>query len=154
MANTVDTGALFFGEDANENPEPIRSTNGAARSHIAASDLTSFNEETSTITGVAGAADTNVIYTSGDISMYNYTIIENADDATAVDVYVSADGTNFNANAQKVFIQDEVTDELPEINIAAGKVGIIYGKFKAMKILQDGAGAIDAGDVRGFHGVK
>lgn len=30
MANTADTGALIFGEDADENPEPIKSVDGGA----------------------------------------------------------------------------------------------------------------------------
>ena len=103
--------------------------------------------------GAAGAADNAVIYTSGDVSMYNYHTIFNNDNDENVDVHVSLDGTNF-FGPVAINIIDEVTDALPEIAVAFGKVGVIEGKYKAIKILQVTAGAIGVGLVYGAHSVK
>ena len=104
-------------------------------------------------TGAAGAADNAVIYTSGDVSMYNYHTIFNNDNDETVDVHVSVDGTNF-FGPVAVQILDEVTDVLPEIAVGIGKVGVLKGKFKAIKVLQVTAGAIGVGLVYGAHSVE
>jgi len=105
-------------------------------------------------TSVAGTADNSVLYTSSDVSEYNYHIIEN-ESGIACDVYASSDGTNYSTAAISVLLADDVTTGggVKVITIPDNKVGILRGKFKKIKILQDGAGTSTAGTVRGFHGV-
>ena len=100
----------------------------------------------------AGAADNAVLYTSTDVSMYNYHAIENfATSSAAMDVYVSLDGTNFNATAVSTRLMDDVTtgDGINVITIPVGKIGVFNFKVAKIQILQDGAGAADG---RILHG--
>jgi hypothetical protein len=102
----------------------------------------------------AGAADNAVLYTSTDISFFNYHIIENfATSTAAIDVYVSLDGTNFNATAVGVQLADDVSaGGTNVITIPIGKIGILHkpaGKVVKIQCLQDGAGAADG---RILHG--
>lgn len=98
--------------------------------------------------GAAGTNDNDVVYTSGDISSYNYHVIECT--AGTVDVQISVDGTNWNTTQVAVQLLDDVTTGggIKSLTIASGKVGIISGKVKAMRILQNGATASNA---RGGH---
>ena len=47
---------------------------------------------------VAGTADNNVLYTSVDVSKFNYHIFDNTS-GESVDIWVSVDGTNYAATA-------------------------------------------------------
>lgn len=106
------------------------------------------------ITGLAGAADNAVLYTSSDVSAYNYHIIEN-ESGVAIDVFVSVDGTNFSTAPASVELIDDVTTGggIRVISIADNKVGVLKGKFKKIRIDQAAAGSVAAGSVRGGHGV-
>jgi len=90
--------------------------------------------------------DNAVVYTSGDVSMFNYHVIESI--TTAHDVEASIDGTNF----VLVYTEDtqNVANTVMAITIPAGEFGILKGKFKKIRVLQDGAGA--ASSVRVLHG--
>ena len=102
----------------------------------------------------AGAADNAVLYTSGDVSTYNVHMIENlAASTNNMDVFGSLDGTNFNVTPLAVELMDDVTTGggVKVVAIAPGKIGILRGKYKAIKVQQ--AGATDA-DGRILHGVE
>jgi len=99
-------------------------------------------------TGAAGTNDNDVVYTSGDVSSYNQHVIEAT--AGTVDIQVSVDGTNWNTTPAAVLLHDDVTTGggVLSASIASGKVGILKGKYKKIRLLQNGATASNA---RGAH---
>ena len=101
-------------------------------------------------------ADNGVVYESGDISVYNYHIIDNGS-GEAIDVYVSVDGTNYATTAASLeLINDVVTGGgLRNIDLATTETGILRGKFKKIKVLMKGDAAddIEIGEVRIGHGI-
>ena len=106
-------------------------------------------------TSAAGAADNAVLYTSPDVSKFNYHIIDNRS-GESVDVWVSIDGTNYSQTAASVRLIDDVTtgDGVNVIDIATTKTGILRGKFRNVRILQKGAGNPAAGEIVIAHGVE
>ena len=106
-------------------------------------------------TSTAGAADNAVLYTSPDVSKFNYHIIDNRS-GESVDVWVSIDGTNYSQTAASVRLIDDVTtgDGVNVIDIATTKTGILRGKFRNVRILQKGAGNPAAGEIVIAHGVE
>jgi len=103
----------------------------------------------------AGAADNAVLYTSLDVSKYNYHIIENESGAT-VDVFVSVDGTNYSTAAASVVLVDDVTTGggIAVIDIADNKIGVLRGKFRKVRVIQKGAGTAVISGVRVAHAVE
>lgn len=99
----------------------------------------------------AGAGDDAVLFTSkeNDINASNIHYIETV--AGTADVFVSLDGTNFNVTPVAVLLADDVTTGggVKVTEIAAGKIGILTGAFKAFKVQQKGAVATT---VRVTHG--
>ena len=105
------------------------------------------------VDGAVGTNDNDTIYESGDVSMYNYHVIENMSaGAGSCDVFISLDGTNYTGSAAAVELIDDVTTGggVKVITIPQNKTGILRGKFNKIKVLQDGATAADA---RIVHGV-
>jgi len=99
----------------------------------------------SEFTGSAGTNDNDVVYTSGDISMYNTHYIEAT--AGTIDVDVSLDGTNWIAAvAGRSLVATASTTHVVEA--ASGVALEIKGKFKKLRINQKGATASNA---RGAH---
>lgn len=98
--------------------------------------------KSSTETGGA-TADNTVVYQSDDVSIYNYHAIENTSTTDPVDVYVSLDGTNYATAAASAVLQDDVTTGggIAVITIPVGKVGVVSGRYKKIKVLKDGATA-------------
>ena len=103
----------------------------------------------------AGAADNAVLYTSPDVSKFNYHIFDNTSGET-VDIWVSVDGTNYAATAASVELIDDVTTGggIKVIEIATTKTGILRGKFRNVRVIQKGAGEPAAGEVIVAHGVE
>ncbi len=97
-------------------------------------------------TGSAGTNDNDVIYTSGDVSAYNYHLIEAT--AGTVDVDVSGDGTNWIAAVAGVSVVT-TTPATRVVEAAAGVMLQITGQFKKIRVNQKGAVASNA---RGAHG--
>lgn len=99
----------------------------------------------------AGAADNDVLYTSGDVSKKNYHVIQNKD-TVVVDVEASVDGTTFTlvhvSDTRAAFGDSHVA------TIPGGEIGILRGKFKKIRVLQAAAGTIEAGNVLIAHGVE
>jgi hypothetical protein len=62
------------------------------------------------------------------------------------------DGTNWNATAAAMLLHDDVTTGggVKSLTAASGKVGLLHGKYKKIRVLQNGA---TASNVRGGHGV-
>jgi len=89
-------------------------------------------------TGTNGAADNAVIYTSPDVSMYNYHTIK-VSGTNSADVQVTLDGTNW-TTAVAVELADNVTTGggVKVLSIPTGKVGVLRGKFRGIRVLQDG----------------
>jgi hypothetical protein len=106
-------------------------------------------------TSVAGAADNAVLYTSPDVSKFNYHIIDNRSGET-VDIWVSVDGTNYAQTAASVRLIDDVTtgDGVNVIDIATTKTGILRGKFRNVRVIQKGAGSPAAGEIVIAHGCE
>ena len=93
--------------------------------------------------GTAGAADNAVIYTSGDISKFNYHTIA-VTGTSPSDVEVTIDGTTW--HVASVTLIDNVTTGggIQVITIPTGKMGYIRGKFKQLRVIEDGATDSDA----------
>ena len=106
-------------------------------------------------TSVAGAADNAVLYTSPDVSKFNYHIIDNRS-GESVDIWVSVDGTNYAQTAASVRLIDDVTtgDGVNVIDIATTKTGILRGKFRNVRVIQKGAGSPAAGEIVIAHGCE
>lgn len=105
-----------------------------------------------TAVNVAGAADDDVLYTSGDVSMYNYHAIQN-NDTVNIDVHVSLDGTTF-VGPHAVQTSATVSPGTTLVTvIAAGTVGVLRGKFNNIRVDQAAVGAVEAGNVLIAHGV-
>jgi alpha-L-fucosidase len=123
---------------------------GAGLVRLSASEVAEPSQWYLPFTGSAGTNDNDVVYTSTDVSLYNYHTIECT--AGTVDIQVSVDGTNYNTTQAAVLLHDDVTTGggVFVLTIASGKIGILKGKFKNIKILQNGATASNA---RGGHGV-
>lgn len=98
----------------------------------------------------ANTTDNTVIYTSHDISQFNWHELEIATAPTggAVDAFVSLDGTNFTtAPIRWVERNTEVDTDSP------ANIGVYYvaGSFKAMKIQNDGGSISVAPVIRISH---
>lgn len=126
------------------------STGGAAHSRLIATEVAFPEQWYLSYTGTAGTNDNDVVYTSTDISAYDFHTIECT--AGTVDIQVTVDGTNYNTTQAAVMLHDDVTTGggVRSVTIASGKVGILRGKYKGIKILQNGATASNA---RGGHSV-
>ena len=98
--------------------------------------------------GTAGAADNALIYTSGDVSGFNYHTIS-VTGTDAADVEVTLDGTTW--NLVSTLLADDVTTGggVKVITIPTTKLGILHGQFKQIRVRQDGATDADA---FGAHG--
>jgi len=102
-------------------------------------------------TGIIGAADNNVVYTSPPVIYANNILIECT--AGIVDVEISTDGTNWRlATLRTITAAGVVVND--DIEIASGEHGVLnesdIGKFSQFRILQKGAVASNA---RGRYGV-
>lgn len=130
-------------------------TGGAAHVRLTSSDVAHPSQRYLTWSGAVGAADNAVLYTSVDVSGYNYHAIENRS-AVPVDVLITVDGT-FNASqpSAAVLLTDDVTTGggVLSITIPANKTGILNGKFMNIRVQQVGAGSITINTVVGAHGV-
>ena len=91
-------------------------------------------------TGTAGAANNAVVYQNDDVSMYNYHTFT-VSGTNRCDIEVSHDGTTWDV------IHVKQTDSVATLNdadylllpyVLTGKTGFIYGKFKHIRVLQDG----------------
>ena len=119
----------------------LSSTSGAAHSRLDGGfDSRGNYPETWYLewSGTAGAADNAVIYTSGDVSMYNYHTIT-VSGTSPSDVYVSVDGTTYDLMA--VHLTDDVTTGggVKVVTIPTGKTGFFHGKYKNVRVIEDGA---------------
>lgn len=104
-----------------------------------------------TAIGTQGTNDNDVVYTSADVTPYGSHSIECT--VGVVDIQVTLDGTNWNTTQAAVLLHDDVTTGggIKVLTIAAGKIGLLTGKFKNIRVLQNGA---VASNCRVFHGVE
>lgn len=153
-----DTALTTQADSGKPATSPINVTSGAGHVATQAGSVWAYGNWPATWwlawTGGAGAADNTVIYTSPDVSAYNYHIIENTSGET-MDIFVSVDGTNFTTAAAAVELIDDVTTGggVKSITIPTTKTAILKGKFSKIRVDQNGAGVPAAGEVRGAHGV-
>lgn len=167
-ADTRDTDGVFAGDICLVNngdveqytgTQWIQTASGGAASVATSSDsVTAYGNYPTTdrldivLTTNVSTSDNTVLYTSNDVSMYNYHVIECT--AGTVDVFVSVDGTNFLSVAASVELINDVTTGggIKSIDIAtADGAGILRGKFRKIRVLQKGT---TASNIRGFHGVE
>jgi len=123
---------------------------GALIASIATNNANAQNYYLTAI-GTQGVSDNDIIYTSPDISAYSSHSIEGT--VGTVDIQVTLDGTNWNTTQAAVTLHDDVTTGggIKVLTIAVGKIGLLKGKFKNIRILQSGA---VASNCRVFHGVE
>lgn len=143
--------AMMFGKDADGNAvEILVSSEGESIVQIAANNANAQNYYLSAA-GTVGVNDNDVVYTSPDVSMYSTHSIECT--VGTVDIQVTLDGTNWNTTQAAVLLHDDVTTGggVKVLTIAAGKIGSLKGKYKNIRILQNGA---TASNCRIFHGVE
>ena len=151
IKHSIATLAGMVTEDSTSgDPEIVKSTNQANHVRMIANDVTDPSEKYLEFTGTAGAADNAVIYTSPDVSAYNYHTIA-VTGTNAADVEVSLDGTNW-IGPVAVRLHDDVTTGggIDVVSIPTGDFGILKGKFKNIRVLQNGATDANA---YGAHGV-
>jgi len=88
--------------------------------------------------GTAGAADNALIYASGNVSRFNYHTIA-VTGTNSADVEATIDGTTWHVVA--TVLADDVTTGggIAVITIPTGKLCILKGKFKQIRVRQDGA---------------
>ena len=124
-------------------------TSGASHQRLVASDVPFPQQQYLAWSGTAGAADNAVIYTSVDVSAYNFHTFT-VSGTNSADVYVSHDGTTYDVIS--VRLTDDVTTGggVNVITIPTGKSAFLFGKWKYIQVLQDGA--TDSNCV-GAHGV-
>lgn len=103
-------------------------------------------------TGSGGSGDNEIIYTSSDVSKFNYHVIHNGDADGAIDVEASIDnGTTY----ALVHTQDTQNTALAYAStIPATEIGILRGKFTNIRIRQAGATAVTGTSVKIAHGVE
>ena len=162
------TNVIIHGKDSTDvlsndagkvKTSPVLVTSNAFHMLMQAGSLWAYGNYPNTLylpwTGAAGTADTDVLYSPNDVSIYDYHTIEN-ESGVAIDVYVSVDGTNLSTAAAAVALLDDVTTGggIKVIEIPDNKIGVLEGKFMKIEVRQAAAGAITAGTVRGAHGVK
>ena len=99
--------------------------------------------------GTAGAADNAVIYTSPNVTRFNYHAIS-VTGTNDADIEATLDGTTWQLVATT--LQDDVTTGggIKVITIATGSIGVLKGKFKQIRVLQDG---VTDADATGIHGI-
>ena len=129
-----------------ESYQGLKATNGAAHvvstseSLLAYGNYPQYQYESGTSTTAVDATDNLEIYESPIVTDFNYHLIHNTTSADPVDVYVSVDGTTYAALAATVLLHDDVTTGggVKVIEIPAGKVGILEGKYARIKVLKKG----------------
>lgn len=89
-----------------------------------------------------GAADNAVLLTATD-DIPNYDAFLLMSTAGAVDVFVSLDGTNYSTAALSLTDMGAITND-PVLVTVAGRVYGFRGKFRAIKVLQNGGTATEA----------
>lgn len=143
----TDTGAAYY-SDGSSWLKKI--TSGAEHVRQVATEVAFPQQWYIPFTGTAGVNDNDVVYTSTDVSLYDIHVIECT--AGTVDIQVTVDGTNYNTTQAAVMLHDDITTGggVRILTIASGKIGILRGKYKGIKVLQNGATASNA---RGGHGV-
>ena len=87
-----------------------------------------------------GTNDNDVVIQTNDIQRYNAFLLMTT--AGAVDVMVSLDGTNYSTAALSL-IDFGATTQDPVIVTVAGRIYGFRGKFKYIRILQNGATAVE-----------
>jgi len=99
--------------------------------------------------GAAGAADNALIYTSGNVSRFNYHSIA-VTGTDPADVEVTLDGTTW--HVVSTLLVDDVTTGggVNVITIPTGNIGILKGKFKGIRVRQDGATDANAFGAHGW----
>lgn len=80
--------------------------------------------------------DDEVSLQTGDVSQYNVFMLMSV--TGAVDVLASLDGTNFSTAALSL-VDQGATDAAPVLVTAAARVYGFRGKFRKLKVLQNGA---------------
>lgn len=98
-----------------------------------------------------GVNDNDVLFTTGDMTVYSACTVMST--AGAVDVVVSLDGTNFATSA--LSLQDfGATTNDPVVVTAAGRVYGFAGKYRKIRVLQNGATAATASMLCWTYGAK
>ena len=98
--------------------------------------------------GTAGTNDDDVVYTSPDVSEFNFHMIEAT--AGALDVWGSMDGVNYSPVALAGNAVNNASSTARATSISAGNMVQIWGKWKHIRVDQTGATAANG---RGSHGV-
>lgn len=93
-------------------------------------------------TGIASAVVATPVYTSPDVSMYNFHTFEAVTNTAKIEVQVSSAGTWL---AKSVFV-----DGVIAATIAAGKIGELNGKYYAVRMKPNAAASTNG---FGAHGV-
>lgn len=89
----------------------------------------------------SGSSDNDVLFTTGDMTRYSACTVMST--TGAVDVFVSVDGTNFSTAA--LSLQDfGATTNDPVVVTVAGRVYGFAGKYRTIRVLQNGATAAAA----------
>lgn len=110
----------------------------------AASTTISIEGSTKRFTGT-GTSDNEIVIQSDDIQQYDTFILQST--SGAMDVFVSVDGTNYSTAA--LSLSDlGATDTIPVLVTVANRTYGFRGKFKYIRVLQNGGSAVTAAVLR------
>lgn len=116
----------------------------ALMSLVAGAATTITEGGNSTLYEGVGVNDNDIVIQTNDISRYNAFFLLST--TGAMDVLVSLDGTNYSSAALSL-IDDGATTIDPVLVTVANRVYAFRGKFKAIRVLQNGATAVANADL-------
>lgn len=124
---------------------PLIGTDGAAHVRVASDYRGAYPASYYLEHSGSNTDDNSVLLTTGDLTNYNEHIIHST--AGAVDVEVTVDGTNWTSSATAPIAMQDMTATASATFVtvtAAGKVYKLIGKFKKIRLVQNGATAATA----------
>ena len=143
MAEVQNPASVLGKDTTSSNPDAIESTSQAL--HVRNnSDYRGLYPATWFLewTGIASAVVATPVYTSPDVSMYNSHSFEAVTNTAKVEAQVSSAGTWLAVSV--------LVDGVEGATIAAGKVGVLKGKYYAVRMKPNAAASTDG---FGNHGV-
>lgn len=106
---------------------------------VAGAATTITEDSSSTLYGGTGTNDNDVVIQTNEVQRYDTFMLQST--AGAMDVFVSIDGTNY-ATAALSLIDLGATTQDPVVVTAANRTYAFRGKFKKIRVLQNGATAV------------
>lgn len=112
---------------------------------VAGAATTITEEGSSTLYQGTGTIDNDIAIQTNDVQRYDTFMLTST--GGAMDVFVSIDGTNYSTAALSLIDFGAITQD-PVVVTAANRVYAFRGKYKRVRVLQNGAAAVTAASLR------